>query len=321
VQGLSLVELMIALALGMIIILAIGYAYIGTRVTFKQQDALGRMQENARYVFETLSKDLRMSGFAGSLCGQDDTEVTNGLPSPADWDQDIFGSPVKGYEDASATAPEVTAEVYAGDALSIIHADSTREYVVSADAAAGAAITFVEVPADGNVVVAGCDNAKPRQAFVLAGGVNALATTIKAQSRIMPIVANLYYVRANGDGVPSLYRKPGGGDSVELAEGVEDMQITYGVDTSNPATCSENDGGVDSYVTADQVEATVPCATTAEDWKKVLSIRVSLLMRSVEDNVTSETQTYDFNGENDIEPDDRRLRKVFTTTIAVRNRL
>jgi len=314
-QGLTLIELMISLALGMLVILSVGYAYIGSRTTFRQQDALGRMQENARFVFETLSNDIRMVGYAGSLCGLADTEVVNALPSPTNWDKDIFGSPLKGYEDAATTAPDVSGTVYAGtssDALSILHADSTKEYVVNAAAAAGAAISFSgTAPANGNVVVTDCGNAKPRQAFALAGGVNALPTPLAAQSRIMPLIANLYFVKVNGDGTPSIYRKSGASAPQELVEGVEDMQITYGVDTSNPATCSDNDGGVDAYVKADAVEATVPCATAAEDWKKVLAVRVTLSMRSVEDGITT-----------DVQPaGDRRLRKTFTTTIAARNRL
>jgi type IV pilus assembly protein PilW len=323
-QGLTLIELMISLALGMLVILSVGYAYIGSRTTFRQQDALGRMQENARFVFETLSNDIRMVGYAGSLCGLLDTDVVNALPNPTNWDQDIFstlpqnGIPLKGYEDAATTAPDVSGTVYAGtssDALSVLHADSTKEYVVNAAAANGAAISFSgTAPADGNVVVTDCGNAKPRQAFALAGSVNGLPTPIAAQSRIMPLIANLYFVRANGDGTPSIYRKSGASAPQELVEGVEDMQITYGVDTSNPATCSDNDGGVDAYVTADKVEddaTVVPCATPAERWKKVLAVRVTLSMRSVEDGITT-----------DVQPaGDRRLRKTFTTTIAARNRL
>jgi type IV pilus assembly protein PilW len=319
-HGLSLIELMIALTLGMLVIATIGYAYVSSRTTFRQQDALGRMQENARYVFELLSNDIRMTGYAGSFCGLAATEVVNALPSPANWDQDIFGSPLKGYENAGTIAPDVSADVYKGDALAVLRADSTREYIVNAAAATGAALTFSgDEPADGNVIVTGCSNAKPRQAFALAEGANGLATTIASQSRIMPLIASLYYIRLNAadPAQPALYRRNGAGVSEELVEGVEDMQISYGVDTS--IDCATNDRGVDTYVEADAVEATVPCATPAEDWNRVLSARVRLVMRSVEDGITTESQTYTF--DDGTTATDRRLRKEFATTIAVRNRL
>jgi type IV pilus assembly protein PilW len=316
-QGLTLIELMIALALGMLVILSVGYAFIGSRATFRQQDALGRMQENARFAFETISNDIRMVGYAGALCGLADTQVVNALASPTNWDKDIFGSPLKGYEDAAATAPNpgVAASVYPGsasDALAVLRTDSTKEYVVNAAAAAGAAITFSgTAPADGDVVVTDCGNAKPRQAFTLAANVNALTTPIAAQSRIMPLVADIYFVRANADGTPSIYRKSGAAVPQELVEGVEDMQITYGMDTS-PA-CAANDGGADQYVTAKDIEDNTMAlaCTTEERWKKVIAVRVTLSMRSVEDGITT-----------DVQPEgDRRLRKAFTTTIAARNRL
>ncbi len=275
------------------------------------------MQENARYVFEVLSSDLRMAGFSGSLCGLAATEVDNKL-SAASWHGDVFARPLIGYEDASATAPDVAATVYAGDALHVIHADSTREYVVSADTAGGAAMTFDSGSPDaGDVIVAGCGNAKPRAAFAMpASKTNGLATTITAKSRVYPLLATLYYVRLRDtgsaigtDNPPALYRKRGTAAPEELVEGIENMQITYGVDTSSPAVCSNNDGGVDEYVTAAEVAAKVPCATEAEDWMKVLSVRVTLTMRSTEGNITTDTSG------------DRRLRKTFTTTIAIRNRL
>lgn len=317
-HGLSLVELMVSLTLGLILMVGVGYVYMGSRTSFKQQDALSRMQENARYVFEVLSNDLRMTGFSGSLCGLAESEVDNKLDATK-WYGNVFGLPVKGYENASTSAPDVSATVYAGDALHILHADSTREYVVSANAAPAAVMTFdaAASPADGHVVMSGCGNAKPRAAYAMAGKNNGLTTTILAKSRIYPLVANLYYVRLRDTGSaisssnpPALYRRTGDGVTEELVEGVEDMQIEYGVDTSNPAVCSNNDGGVDTYVIANDVESTAPCATSAEDWKKVLSVRVKLTMRSTEDNVTTETVG-----------GDKRLRKVFTTTIAIRNRL
>jgi type IV pilus assembly protein PilW len=157
---------------------------------------------------------------------------------------------------------------------------------------------------------------------------NGVAYTFTPGSRILRMSGNIYYIGNNPNGEPSLYRlrlgQSGGNAAAtaeELVEGVEDMQITYGVDTSNPATCSQTDGVVDAYVTASNVAATAPCASSADDWKKVLSVRIRLLMRT-EDNIASQPQPYFYtNPLNATTPTDRRLRKVFTTTIGVRNRL
>jgi type IV pilus assembly protein PilW len=324
-HGLSLIELMISLTLGMMVILALGYAYLGTRSTFKQQDALGRMQEGARYAFELMSNDLRMSGYAGSLCGLASTQVSNTLADPAKWYYDLFNKPLIGYEDAASSAPDVSGDVVRGDALAVLRADNSKEHVVTTDTAAAGAFTFDDgaaLAAGDIAVAAGCGNAKPRAVF--EGAANTTGFTVGLKSVVMPMSGSLYYIKLNSadPAQPSLYRRKADGTSEELVEGVEDMQIAYGVDTSNPvapAVCSDNDGSVDSYVAADQVEATVPCATSAEDWKKVLSVKVKLVMRTTEDGIATESRTYTYNDGTDVT--DRRLRKEFTTTIAVRNRL
>jgi type IV pilus assembly protein PilW len=95
---------------------------------------------------------------------------------------------------------------------------------------------------------------------------------------------------------------------LELLEGVENMSIKYGVDTSGTP-----DYIPDAYVAAGAVV----------NWNRVVSVRVELLIRSLEDNVVPEVQKYHFDGVSNVTPNpvDRRLRQVFTTTIGIRSRL
>ncbi|MCD2449273.1 PilW family protein [Methylicorpusculum oleiharenae] len=99
------------------------------------------------------------------------------------------------------------------------------------------------------------------------------------------------------------------GENNELIEGIENMQILYGEDT-------DADGVPNYYVDA----------ATIANMSQVISIRISLLARTIEDNLAAQPVPYSFNG-TDVEPgdgthpDDRRLRRVFTSTIALRNRL
>ncbi|MGZ8218535.1 PilW family protein [Methylomagnum sp.] len=124
-----------------------------------------------------------------------------------------------------------------------------------------------------------------------------------------------FYVRTGGgtgNTEPTLYRRVTGGNAEEIVEGVEQMQIRYGEDTEAlpvPVTALP-DFTPNRYVTADQVA----------DWRRVVSVRISLLLRTREDNVAATPQTYTFNGAAVTAPD-RRLRQVFTTTLGVRNRL
>jgi len=82
---------------------------------------------------------------------------------------------------------------------------------------------------------------------------------------------------------------------------VEDMQVLYGEDL-------DNDGLANRYVTA----------TAGPDWGNVVAARVSLLVRST-DNATAQSESYrDLLG-NTVAALDKRLRKSFVTTIALRN--
>jgi type IV pilus assembly protein PilW len=121
-----------------------------------------------------------------------------------------------------------------------------------------------------------------------------------------------YFVGANPAGRPGLYRTSSNGGTEELVENVEDMDLLYGLDTSVPA-----DGIADSYVRADAVA----------NWSQVVSVRISLLVVSPEANVTTATQSYvlrDTNNDGALDREnapDSRLRQVFTTTVALRNRV
>jgi type IV pilus assembly protein PilW len=118
-----------------------------------------------------------------------------------------------------------------------------------------------------------------------------------------------YYLGNNPAGVRSLYRNSVNDGAAELVEGVEDMQIIYGIDINN-------DRAADQYQTASGVA----------NWEQVVSVRISLLMASPDNNLTSSAQTYRIDADDDGTPDaivagDRRIYQTFSTTVGIRNRL
>lgn len=141
-----------------------------------------------------------------------------------------------------------------------------------------------------------------------------------------------FYIKNNAEGVPSLYvrrfERTGDptslGAAEELVSGVDGMQLRFGFDDS-----AEIDGTVDEFLTA---EGVIGAATTeAEEdarWRRVLSIRVALLLRSEQRAGVSGTEsdgstarTFDLLGVTVTPPNDGRMRQVYETTIAVRNRI
>lgn len=105
-----------------------------------------------------------------------------------------------------------------------------------------------------------------------------------------------------------LRRNTGGaGGPVPLIEGVENMQILYGIDTD---TDTSGRGAPNYYGTASGL--------TAADLDDVVSVRVSLLLSSTEQFILDAPASVSFNNEQSAS--DRRLRRVFTSTFTLRNR-
>ena len=66
-RGLSLIELLIALALSLAVMAGLASVYVATKQSFRFQETTGRLQEDAGYALDTVAKDLRMAGYAGCL--------------------------------------------------------------------------------------------------------------------------------------------------------------------------------------------------------------------------------------------------------------
>lgn len=332
-SGLSLVELMIAMTLGLVVMLAVGEVYLSSSRTYRTQEALSRLQENARYALETLSYDLRMAGQVG--CSYDKTQSVNVLDDTSYGD--IFDVPIRGVEDGGAIPSPFTATPLRGDAIRIARSDEA-ETMIESHVPASATFHFAEettISKGDILIVTDCDTAAVFQASgpttpdetlvhntgavvapgnctkdlgpkpVATGACNtATPKPFGKGSKIFKMVSTLYYIEANPAGEPALYRQrleKGAPVTEELVEGVQDMRISYGLDTNG-------DKSVDSTAATSGVV----------NWDQVQTVQISLLLRS-ENNALDQPQAYTFNG-TDTTPADRRIRKVFNATIAIRSR-
>jgi type IV pilus assembly protein PilW len=126
---------------------------------------------------------------------------------------------------------------------------------------------------------------------------NFLQKAYQEDAEVMKMIVNTYYIDTNSAGVPALFRASMGNNASigteELVEGVENMQLLYGVDT-------DADNVVNKYV----------AAASVADFSEVLSIRITLTIRTIEDNIAREVTAQG----------DKRLRRTFTS-IAIRNRV
>jgi len=68
-QGLSLVELMIAVTISLLLMAGVGQIFISTKATNTMQNGLSRLQEDSRLALEILSKNIGQAGFTTNLSG------------------------------------------------------------------------------------------------------------------------------------------------------------------------------------------------------------------------------------------------------------
>lgn len=254
--GLTLIEIMIALLIGVFLIGGILQIFLSTKQTYRTQENLSRLQENGRFAMDFISKDIRMTGYWGCLAasgaGGDITAI---------------------FDPGNPDAPEGV----------------TLRGAFTATLTNLTSYPFTDPPALPPPAGITCGMALDNP--VVTAAINPLAD---------PNATITYQV-----GPGNLLQKTTNGQTNDLIEGVENMQILYGEDT-------DLDGVPNYYVNA---------GTAGLNMDQVVSIRISFLLHSIDDNVTDQPAPYNYNGTTGIVPPDRRIRRVFTSTIAVRNRI
>lgn len=314
-SGIGLVEIMVALVLSLLLIAGVIRIYMGSKLNYQMQESLSRVQENARFVLETMAHDIRMAGYSGCP-NLSNIAVHNLLPGAAETTESPFSA-----ETAISGENDATAGVVAGtDTINILRASEVSAGLVGNYDPNNANIQVDSNPSnleqDDIAVITDCTSADifsitnepgTSSPVTMAHSIgtntnNRLSKIYGPGAQLMSYQDLSYFVAPNGDGVPALFRSVNGGAAVELAAGVENMQILYGLDT-------DGDRMVESYADASGVA----------DWTRVVSVRVAMLFRS-ENRADADQATYDLNGVAVTPPDDQRMRKAFSMTVAVRNR-
>ena len=282
-RGLTLIELMIALVLGLLLLLGVTNVYVAQRQSFRINENLAHMQDNARIAFELMAREVREAG--GTQCGTPlVANVVNGA-SGSSW-LDWTDGGVEGFE-GNVAVPGATfgtgtaARVNGTDAL-IVRSGSVNEGVIITEhdppSAQFKVNTINHGFNDGDILMA-CDyrqaaifqvtNASPGTNVTIVhnsgtgtpgncskglgfptdcSSATGTPYTFENNGFLTKLSATAWYVGHNGRGGRSLYRVVNGGAAQEIAEGVTDMQLTYLTRTGvNPASSYVNATGVGSW--------------------------------------------------------------------------
>lgn len=331
-RGLSLVELMIAIGLGLFLTWGAIQAFLSGKQTYSMQQAVSRIQENSRLAQEFLTFDIRNAGAYGCASDQFVPNFATVLASVS------ANTPETAFQNVVFAANNVTGAS---------NGDMGLQTPLNPPPLAGTDILVVHTGTDVGVAGSGPGNYRAVIKDCLAPDMSILnpadaaPTGLSATFSIAALETAIYYIANNASGNPSLYRRmlADGATSQELLDGVENLQLELGLDTNN-------DGQIDSYVTPNAVTSaqwnswsdawTNPVQTTKNTSTKkynnakgiivddtaeqrVRAVRYSLLLRSQE-NLLDVPQNYTYNGVVTVAAD-RRLRQISGGAVGIRNRL
>lgn len=332
-RGYTLVEMMIALSIGLVSVGAVSAVLVSSAGIYRVSDGRAGIQQNARFAISVMQEDIRMAGFMGCFnLDMFPSRFTSLVKSPANFEND-YSTWVTGFEaGGSAFTPALDAAIGKGG-----HAPATDSDVLVVRMPGGQSTqlsgtmetTSVPVPvastkgftegelaivsdcAFANVFVVG--NIAAEKKLVHASDVNTSAKLTKVFSSadgaiVTPVTTVSYFVSPSSDGVSgsrSLWRQERLKAAEEIADGVERMQLEYGIDTDTVP-----DGVTNKFVAADAIGKA-----------RVTAVKVSLLLKSGSAGTALAKQTYTFDGVPGQTAADKRLYTPFTTTIALRNRV
>ncbi len=354
-RGLSLVELIIALALGVVLTLGVTQIFLGSNQTYRLTDGLAILQENARFAIGSLQYEGRMAGHYGCLIGSPVNNLDTGSSAYSENVYDVGSVSAMGWEATDTglgDAFTITSFTPAGSGWTNGTSDSLPTDIAS-DIVPGTDVLVINSGERANTTLTNSPNS--------GASLNTSGPSNIEAGRIVLVVA--------GDcSGADLFQKTNNANDTALTKGASGSpgnispSNAFGNTYDNNATVYEYvstayyigegsdgapalfrdrlDGGdpfgaveLVSEVESMQVlygvasgggasaDSYVP-ASSVTNWGNVVSIRVALLFRS-NDNIADEAagNTYNLIGTQITTQSDRRARLVGLSTISIRNRL
>lgn len=355
-RGLSLVELIIALALGVVLTLGVTQIFLGSNQTYRLTDGLAVLQENARFAIGSLQHEGRMAGHYGCLIGSPVNNLNTLSPAYSENVYDVGSVSAMGWE---------ATDTGLGDAFTI------SSLIPAGSAWTNGTGDSLPSDIDGNIVP-GTDvlvinsgervNTKLTNSPNNGESLNTVGASDVKSGRIVLVVAgdcsgaDLFQNTDEGD--TALTKDEGIGAPGNISNSSDNFSNTYDknatvyeyvstayyidkigdsepalfrnrLDAGDPFGPVELVSGVESmqvlYGVASGGGASADSYVPASDvtnWGNVVSIRVALLFRS-NDNIADEAagNTYNLIGTQITTQSDRRARLVGLSTISIRNRL
>lgn len=255
-RGLTLVELMVSLVIGLVVVIATSAVFISSSKSRQELDVTADVVETGRYALLALSNELTQTGFYSSLVTPDGTAIDVCSTSVTAW-ASTLAVYAFGYNNNDPD-PACFSRKAGTDAI----------FVQRASTCAVGECAEAESADNAYLQVSECGTEYSATPSVLAKGLNATAFTLQTKAcdgtraPKRKLVRRVFYVDANDRLVSSDVTLTGvSATPTVIAEGIEQLQLSYAID-------SNGDGTPDAF------------SATPADWSQVIGVRVWVLARS-----------------------------------------
>ena len=277
-HGVTLIELMIGMILGLSLVAGIGSLFIQSQKSFRLQQNLSDMTDDAAFVLEDLAKAMLLAGYS--------KDGTKNYPSETNAVFDISGSPV----------------------VPAINFNTNNEFIYGADEASnngkGDQLVYRFKLSDlTELDNTTCTSFTELEAIAAVGKTITVRLYKKYDS---DLESYILYCKPAVDNVPK--------DAQPLISNLEKLEFRYGVKVKaySPTDATKRMPENDTFYYTDATTV-----TSGNQWQNVYAIKVFLVLRSADNNLTRTKLKYTVDGV-EITATDNRLYKVFTKTIYLR---
>jgi type IV pilus assembly protein PilW len=317
-SGLTLVELLVSMLLGLLLIAGMVSAYLGASRHYAYEEQLARMQENGRYAMRLLSREFSMAGFYGGIPPSVGiTPAAIGTDCTAgDWALDAR-NPLDLINDYAGQSPPVSQHLAAFSCLDRSAIALDTDLVAIKRTAAEASLRR-GIPAE-NLTSSTVESWYLRVVSGVAPVWEKLSPIdLRSPARALPslsyweAISRIIFIRRyseeRGDAIPSLCMETLAGDALTArcqVEGVENLQVEFGIDT-------DEDGVPNRYL----------AAPTASQMQNAVAVKVHLLLRSIGTLPGyRDDKTYRLGAKTLAATHDAYLRRVLSSTVLLRNHI
>ena len=279
-HGFSMVELMIAMAIGLLLMAGLTATFVNSNKARGEIEKTNRQLENGRYAMDLLSEDLRLAGYFGEF---DTSRVPapGATPDPCSIDVGVLATAipvaVQGYD--NSVSLNCLSNVKSGTDVIVVRRASTCVVGETGCDNQVSGAPYIQVS------LCNTQSTTPFELNTVTGAMTRKKLDCVAPADLRRFFTHIYFIANEdntGDGIPTLKRAElgaGGWTIVPLVEGIENLQIEYGIDTDCDGKPDVYTADPENYVATYSASCTVP---TAPVWLNVTAVKVNLLARNTD---------------------------------------